>query len=152
MSLWHVGWQALPHYSCWDIPGLRHRDEWKQKGKRFRQRFHIGEDWIPREDDHPHKKPIGPCTVQAVRSVSDWSHAVLKEQSIQNACEYVGWDNCPQVHSIIDIQLISEAEHFIYIENQFLWASYASTRTELTWIVYPTLENMVRSRTWSQRP
>ncbi|KAI0681699.1 hypothetical protein C8T65DRAFT_751386 [Cerioporus squamosus] len=38
-----------------------------------------------------------------VRSVSDWSHGVLTERSIQNAY----------------IDLIRESEHFIYIENQF---------------------------------
>lgn len=50
---------------------------------------------MPREDDHPHEKPLGSCIVQAVRSVSDWSHGVLKEHSIQNACEYLGRDDCP---------------------------------------------------------
>ncbi|KAG8894094.1 hypothetical protein FRB99_001525, partial [Tulasnella sp. 403] len=53
------------------------------------------------EDNFP---PIhGSCNVQVVRSVSDWSHGVLTEKSIQNAY----------------IQLIREASHFIYIENQF---------------------------------
>jgi phospholipase D1/2 len=66
--------------------GLRHRDEWLEKGRRFRQRFHRGEDWEPQEEDHPHEEPHGGCNVQAVRSCSDWSHGVLKEHSIQNAC------------------------------------------------------------------
>jgi len=41
--------------------------------------------------------------VQVVRSVCDWSHGVLTEHSIQNAY----------------IQMIREANHFIFIENQF---------------------------------
>lgn len=44
------------------------------------------------------------CRVQFCRSASEWSHGVIPtEQSIQNAY----------------IQLIKEAKHFIYIENQF---------------------------------
>ncbi|PVG02411.1 phospholipase D/nuclease [Serendipita vermifera] len=85
------------------IARLRHRDEWLEKGRRFRQRFHKGPDWEPQEDDHPHEEPHGGCMVQAVRSCSDWSHGVLKESSIQTAY----------------IELIREAEHYIYIENQF---------------------------------
>lgn len=34
------------------------------------------------------RKPWGTCRAQAVRSVSDWSHGVLTEHSIQNACEF----------------------------------------------------------------
>lgn len=79
-------WFALKSYRPL---GLRHRDEWKEKGRRFRQRFHIGPGYEPHEDDHPHELPNTTCTVQVVRSVSDWSHGVLKETSIQNACEYL---------------------------------------------------------------
>ncbi|KIM71291.1 hypothetical protein PILCRDRAFT_830441 [Piloderma croceum F 1598] len=46
----------------------------------------------------------GTCHVQAVRSVSEWSHGVPTECSIQNAYR----------------ALIRDAEHFIYIENQYL--------------------------------
>ncbi|KAI0295612.1 phospholipase D/nuclease [Multifurca ochricompacta] len=45
------------------------------------------------------RAPHGTCRVQVVRSVSDWSHGVLTEHSIQNAY----------------IQMIREANHFIYI-------------------------------------
>ncbi|KAG8876589.1 hypothetical protein FRB98_007233 [Tulasnella sp. 332] len=45
----------------------------------------------------------GTCNVQVCRSVCRWSHDVPTEHSIQNAY----------------IQLIQEAKHFIYIENQF---------------------------------
>ncbi|KAF7358545.1 Phospholipase [Mycena venus] len=64
--------------------------------------------WVPRrrmrerEEGYVDRQNPG-MHVQVVRSVSDWSHGVLTEHSIQNAY----------------IQLIQEAEHFIYIENQF---------------------------------
>ena len=51
-------------------------------------------------------KPLtnqGPMAVQVVRSTADWSSGILTEHSIQNAyCE-----------------LIRNAQHFVYIENQF---------------------------------
>ena len=60
-------------------------------GRRFKQRFHRrNNDWFPEEDEDPvsyQRPPNGTCRVQAVRSVSDWSHGVLTEKSIQNACE-----------------------------------------------------------------
>lgn len=37
---------------------------------------------------YPFPKPKG-CNVQVVRSVSDWSHGVLTEKSIQTACELI---------------------------------------------------------------
>lgn len=48
--------------------------------------------------------------VQVVRSSADWSHGILTEHSIQNAY----------------CQLIAEASHFIYIENQFFCTSTKS--------------------------
>ncbi|KAG9029137.1 hypothetical protein FRB95_005641 [Tulasnella sp. JGI-2019a] len=53
--------------------------------------------------DDPQPMVGGTCGVQVVRSVSRWSHDTPTEHSIQNAY----------------IQLIKEAQHFIYIENQF---------------------------------
>ena len=57
-------------------------------GRRFRQRFHFseGEDDGADQEVYP-RHPMGSCRVQCVRSVSDWSHGVLTEHSIQNACE-----------------------------------------------------------------
>lgn len=54
-------------------------------GKHFKQRFHLpeGEDYEAHNYARP---PHGNCRVQVVRSVSDWSHGVLTEHSIQNAC------------------------------------------------------------------
>ena len=59
----------------------------------------------------------GSCRVQVVRSVSDWSHGVLTEHSIQDACA-CSEDICEielLTFFTVDIQLIKESEHFIYI-------------------------------------
>lgn len=45
----------------------------------------------------------GTCDAQLVRSASDWSHGILKEESIANAYK----------------DIIAKAQHFVYIENQF---------------------------------
>ncbi|KAH9840894.1 phospholipase D/nuclease [Rhodofomes roseus] len=104
-------WLALPH-DVQEAPEeavSRHpyREAWHGMGRRFRQRFH-GLHYRQESDilDDPllyPRPPNGSCTVQAIRSVSDWSHGVLTEHSIQNAYR----------------QLIMEASHYIYIENQF---------------------------------
>lgn len=75
-----------------------------------RPKFPVG-DYV----QHPYKplntKPMGAqgsCTAQIVRSSADWSSGILVEHSIQNAYK----------------DIISKAEHFVYIENQFfskLW-------------------------------
>lgn len=106
-------WLALPH-NVSVSPNeavVRHpcREKWHQMGRSFRQRFHLG-DYDEVEPPFP-PFPHGTCRVQAVRSVCDWSHGVLTEHSIQNAY----------------IQLIREASHFVYIENQFF---ISSTREE----------------------
>src|ERR1700732_3704171 len=65
--------------------GHPHREAWNAMGRRFKQRFFMEEDEViePGYSLPPH----GSCHAQAVRSVSDWSHGVLTEHSIQNACE-----------------------------------------------------------------
>ncbi|KAL4951050.1 hypothetical protein BDW69DRAFT_45382 [Aspergillus filifer] len=45
----------------------------------------------------------GSCQTQIIRSSADWSSGILVEHSIQNAYK----------------EVISKAEHFVYIENQF---------------------------------
>ncbi|EKM50988.1 uncharacterized protein PHACADRAFT_151417 [Phanerochaete carnosa HHB-10118-sp] len=108
-------WLALPHNieAAPEESVARHplRENWHSMGKRFKQRFNrqYGE-WFPEEEEDPiayQRPPNGTCRVQAVRSVSDWSHGVLTERSVQNAY----------------CQLIAEANHFIYIENQFFISS-----------------------------
>lgn len=56
----------------------------------------------PCSDSTDHS-PKGSCQVQLVRSAADWSHGILKEDSIASAYK----------------KLISEAQHYVYIENQF---------------------------------
>ncbi|KAJ7819232.1 hypothetical protein B0H13DRAFT_391781 [Mycena leptocephala] len=74
--------------------------------------------------------------VQVVRSVSDWSHGVLTEHSIQNAY----------------IKLISEAEHFIYIENQFFISATYDKDEVKNQIAAALVERIVRAaRTSSLR-
>ncbi|TEB25730.1 phospholipase D, partial [Coprinellus micaceus] len=94
-------WLALPHEpeAAPNEPVSRHPHlhEWKKIGSRYKQRWHgsYHED----DSDHYSQPNNAACRVQVVRSVSDWSHGVLTEDSIQRAY----------------IQLINEAEHFIYI-------------------------------------
>lgn len=102
-------WLALPHNVDASpneaIARHPHREQWHQMGRHFKQRYHRlqGDREYEPGDEHYSTAPHGTCRVQVVRSVSDWSHGVLTEHSIQNAY----------------IQLIREANHFIYIENQF---------------------------------
>ena len=65
--------------------GHPHREQWHEIGRKFKQRFHLS-DYDEEPDEYP-RHPAGSCRVQAVRSVSDWSHGVLTEHSTQNACE-----------------------------------------------------------------
>ncbi|KAH8146704.1 uncharacterized protein LAJ45_09387 [Morchella importuna] len=51
----------------------------------------------------PTERGNGTCKGQVVRSASDWSHGILKEDSIANAYK----------------ELIRGAQHYVYIENQF---------------------------------
>ncbi|KAI9454792.1 hypothetical protein HD554DRAFT_2198903 [Boletus coccyginus] len=106
-------WLALPHNvqvaPAEAVADHPYRDQWHQMGRKFRQRFHL--DFGDEVEPPYHPPPHGTCRVQVVRSVSDWSHGVLTEHSIQNAY----------------IQLIREANHFIYIENQFF---ISNTRDE----------------------
>ncbi|KAJ7187275.1 phospholipase D [Mycena filopes] len=106
-----IVWLALPHNVAAApneaVVRHPHRETWHEAGHRYKQRW-LG---YPAEGEHDgpvrgHRyaqKQTPGMRVQVVRSVSDWSHGVLTEHSIQNAY----------------IKLIEEAEHFIYIENQF---------------------------------
>jgi phospholipase D1/2 len=107
------------------LPGHPHREKWQQVGQRYKQRFHVGygESVEPEYPTAPH----GTCRVQVVRSVSDWSHGVLTEKSIQNACQSTTFsfirgllwkDSCTLC--FLDIQLINEANHYIYIGQLLL--------------------------------
>lgn len=64
--------------------GHPHREAWLKMGRQFKQQW-FGEYAPPEEQEgYP---PHGNTRVQVIRSVSDWSHGVLTEKSIQNACE-----------------------------------------------------------------
>ena len=72
------------------VLGHPHRNQWHEIGRHFKDRFHqyFGENDDGRTAGYDSDYPItrGTCHVQVVRSVSDWSHGVLTERSIQNAC------------------------------------------------------------------
>ncbi|EIW74184.1 phospholipase D [Coniophora puteana RWD-64-598 SS2] len=104
-----------------------HREQWHQMGRRFRQRFHL-EDGDEVEDPYA-RPPHGKCRVQAVRSVSDWSHGVLTEHSIQNAY----------------IQLIRESNHFIYIENQFFISNTSNDGPVVNKIAQALVERILQA-------
>lgn len=67
-------------------PGHPHLEQWRAVGHKYKQRWHGRDDEETR--DYPKPRPTA-CRVQVVRSVSDWSHGVLTERSIQTACECV---------------------------------------------------------------
>lgn len=114
---------AHPRFRLRCHAGHPHREQWHQMGRHFKERFHRlhrHEHEYEDIDDDPElypRPPNGTCRVQAIRSVSDWSHGVLTEHSIQNACEYTlhRGDSIADLRSAADIQLILEANHFIYI-------------------------------------
>ncbi|TFK95611.1 phospholipase D/nuclease [Pterulicium gracile] len=142
----NVDWLSLPHNVQASpneaVARHPHRDEWQNKGRRFKQRFHFSSEEEQEEhrnseyhggrdrrdegedrdgdryrdgerdgdryrggdrDGERRSAREGTCRVQVVRSVSDWSHGVLTECSIQNAY----------------VESIRDARHYIYIENQF---------------------------------
>ncbi|EKM74848.1 hypothetical protein AGABI1DRAFT_132820 [Agaricus bisporus var. burnettii JB137-S8] len=100
-------WLDLPHkpeYAPEEAVARHpHLDKWRGIGRKYKQRWH---GLVDPDPEYPLPRN-GTCTVQVVRSVSDWSHGVLTEHSIQNAY----------------LKMIEEAEHFIYIENQFFISS-----------------------------
>jgi hypothetical protein len=94
--------------------GHPHREAWHEMGHRFKHHLHLSDK---KPDSIYNIPPHATCRVQVVRSVSDWSHGVLKEDSIQNACSSpppkIPIRNSPP--GFLDRELIREAEHFIYI-------------------------------------
>ncbi|KAF8811342.1 phospholipase D [Phlegmacium glaucopus] len=110
-------WLALPHDPDYApneaVARHPHLQHWREIGRKYKQRWHGPDANMEREHNRNQNQNQnqhgmhGTCRVQVVRSVSDWSHGVLTEHSIQDAY----------------IQLIKESEHFIYIENQFFISS-----------------------------
>ncbi|KAH9884507.1 phospholipase D/nuclease [Cubamyces lactineus] len=127
-------WLALPH----DVDAAPseavarhpHRERWYEIGRRFKEHFH--RHWhgdAPADYDGNYPVVRGTCRVQAVRSVSDWSHGVLTERSIQNAY----------------IELIQQAEHFIYIENQFFISNTQEEGPVKNLIAKALVERIIRA-------
>ncbi|KAF8884660.1 hypothetical protein BD779DRAFT_1536317 [Infundibulicybe gibba] len=123
-----VDWLALPH----DVTAAPneavvrhpHREKWRAMGREFKQRW-LGED----RDEQEYPRDPATCRVQVVRSVSDWSHGVLTERSIQNAY----------------IQMINEANHFIYIENQFFISSTKGGEQVKNLIAQALVQRIIRA-------
>ncbi|KAG6884869.1 hypothetical protein C0992_005680 [Termitomyces sp. T32_za158] len=100
-------WLSLPHdvevAPNEAVARHPHLQKWREVGHKYHQRWNRNFPSRSVEEDpaYPIPQP-GSCKVQVVRSVSDWSHGVLTEHSIQNAY----------------IDLIKESKHFIYIATQ----------------------------------
>ncbi|KAG8686746.1 hypothetical protein FRC11_008434 [Ceratobasidium sp. 423] len=99
-----VDWLALPYNPKAEPKEAVSRhpffEYWHQVGHQFGHSWPGEVDLLDGKDDHPSS---GSCRVQVVRSVGDWSHGVLIEDSVHHAY----------------VQMIREARYFIYIENQF---------------------------------
>ncbi|KAG8871679.1 hypothetical protein FRC20_010301 [Serendipita sp. 405] len=129
-------WLALPHNlaaapneAISSHPDL---EVWQQRGVKYKERFlrHGGYDEQEEDpEDHKHDPNMGTCRVQVCRSISDWSHGYLPEHSIQNAY----------------IQLISEAKHFIYIENQFFISNTKTGAAVVNQIAGALVERILRA-------
>ncbi|GLB42616.1 putative phospholipase d [Lyophyllum shimeji] len=120
--------QAAPNEAVARHP---HLERWRAVGHRYKQRWHArfdNDEDGDEDEDHPKPEPAS-CKVQVVRSVSDWSHGVLVEHSIQNAY----------------IQLIREAKHFIYIENQFFISATKEGDVVKNLIAQALVERIVRA-------
>lgn len=130
-------WLAFPHdVSVAQNEAItRHpyRESFHRMGRHFRQRFHCArpEDALRDDEDEAvyARPPHGTMTIQVVRSVSDWSHGVLTERSIQNAY----------------IQLIQESQHFIYIENQFFISNTQDSGPVKNTIAKALVERILRA-------
>ncbi|KAF7332538.1 Phospholipase [Mycena kentingensis (nom. inval.)] len=137
----NVAWLALPHPENIETHAPNeavvrhpHREAWSKLGNQYRQRW-LGGQEEHHEDRHYAKRASPGMKVQVVRSVSDWSHGVLVEHSIQNAY----------------IQLIRESEHFIYIENQFFISSTNDKDQVKNQIAAALVERIVRAAKGSQK-
>ncbi|KAF7314957.1 Phospholipase [Mycena indigotica] len=112
-----------------------HREAWHSIGHHYKQRW-LG---LPDENDqdaaHYAKKKIPGMRVQVIRSVSDWSHGVLTEHSIQNAY----------------CQLIREAEHYIYIENQFFISATHDKDVVKNQVAAALVERIVRAAQYDHK-
>ncbi|CAA7264463.1 unnamed protein product [Cyclocybe aegerita] len=133
----NIAWLALPHEpehapneAAARHPHLQH---WREIGHKYTQRWHGPSRPEDADGDDRNRGQgrgrRGQCRVQVIRSVSDWSHGVLTEHSIQDAY----------------IQLIKEAEHYIYIENQFFISNTKTGCSVTNQIGAALVERIVRA-------
>lgn len=89
------------------LEGHPHLVKMAKQGERFKHPFHAHHrtEFIASEGSAP--ATAGTAKVQVLRSSADWSLGILTEHSIQNAY----------------IEMIMQAEHCIYIENQ-VWRPF----------------------------
>jgi len=73
-------------YCCSNFPAYLQREQWQDKSHSFQQDIH-SEKKVAESGEGHHGLPHGTARVQVCRSASDWSHGILNEYSIQNACE-----------------------------------------------------------------
>ncbi|KAG5650050.1 hypothetical protein H0H81_000948 [Sphagnurus paluster] len=125
-------WLGLPHDvdAAPNEPVARHPHlhRWRAIGHKYKQRWHGMTEGIDRDRGFYQPRPKN-CKVQVVRSVSDWSHGVLPETSIQNAY----------------IQLIEEAKYYIYIENQFFISATKSGEQVKNLIAQALVQRILRA-------
>lgn len=83
-----------------------------QRGRQLYHPYHFPPSEHPRASE---PVPEGTCRVQVLRSAADWSHGILLEDSIQRERQVREGELTAEAY----IGLIREANHCIYIENQF---------------------------------
>jgi phospholipase D1/2 len=130
-------WLAFPHDpDPWApneaIARHPHLTRWAAIGHKYKQRWHgPGAEAEPQRQERAlGRSQLAHTTrIQAVRSVSDWSHGVLTEHSIQDAY----------------IQLIREAKYYIYIENQFFISATKPGGSVVNQIAAALVERIIRA-------
>lgn len=82
------GWEAVgrryQEHVLGAVPG-EWRHPWDVETRKGRNQYHAPEVRAPQQSAPT--TAAASCKVQVVRSVCDWSHGVLTEHSIQNACK-----------------------------------------------------------------
>ncbi|EIM84706.1 phospholipase D/nuclease [Stereum hirsutum FP-91666 SS1] len=143
-------WLALPHNITFApneaVVRHPHRERWHGMGRQFRQRFHMEPEEEELEEHEP-KRPWGSCRVQCVRSVSDWSHGVLTEHSIQNAYDQGGEPF--RLHRSIEHDPI--ADDFTTTENQFFISNTKKDGPVVNQIAAALVERIVQAAQAGQK-
>ncbi|EPQ31651.1 uncharacterized protein PFL1_00984 [Pseudozyma flocculosa PF-1] len=138
----HYPWLAFPHGGDpaeesdvgWKSVTLHpHTAKFHRLGQRFKHPFNPeNREW---RVERPDPLEPGTCAVQLLRSAGDWSSGILTEDSIQRAY----------------IQLIREANHTIYIENQFFVTSTETGGAVLNQVGAALVERIVAAHQSGKR-